>query len=174
MPRTSVSETNRSNDQPDQFPKLKLKTGEVARLLVVDDENAWMEWVHSMRAPVIGESGKAVMTNKKRKNGDLYEDYDMGFVGQRICLGDPSVVEDKEVDPARCPACQAAADGIQDMKPVRRFAVPVIRYKAVKPSVTSGASPSGCTTGCSTPSRRSGTCWRSPRARSSTCGWRTS
>src|SRR5580692_10623347 len=129
MPRTSVSETNRSNDQPDQFPKLKLKTGEVARLLVVDDENAWMEWVHSMRAPVIGENGKAVMTNKKRKNGDLYEDYDMGFVGQRICLGDPSVVEDKEVDPARCPACQAAADGIQDMKPVRRFAVPVIRYK---------------------------------------------
>jgi hypothetical protein len=134
MGRTSITETNRSSDQPDQFPRLKLKTGEVARVLVPDDENAWMEWVHSMRAPIIGDDGAAVMTTKKRKNGDLYEDYDYGFVGQRICLGDSSVVEDKGVDPARCPACQAAADGIQDMTPVRRFAVPIIRYKAMKPS----------------------------------------
>lgn len=133
MPRTSVSETNRNNEQPDQFPRLKLaNTGDMARLLVPDDENAWMEFVHGLRAPTIGDDGKAVIVPKKKKNGDFYDDYDMGFVGQRICLGDPSILETREIDPDRCPACAAAKDGIKDMKPQRRYAVPVIRYKTVK------------------------------------------
>jgi hypothetical protein len=137
MPRAAISETFKTADGVDQYDYLKLDTGEWARLLVIDDENAWWEWVHSMRAPVIDDEDMPVMVNKTRRDGSSAGlDYSMGFVGQRICLGDPSVVEDKGLDVARCPACESAGHGTKGMAPERRFAVPVIRYKCKKRNST--------------------------------------
>lgn len=130
MPRAQLNENLKSNDAVDQFDALKLETNEWARLLIVDDENAWWEWVHSMRAPVLDEDDLPIIIDKTRRDGTpAGKDFSMGFVGQRICLGDPSIVEDKGLDPDRCPACAAAARGIKGMSPERRFAVPVIKYK---------------------------------------------
>ena len=148
MGRTSITENNRSSDQPDQFPRLKMTTtGEVARLIIPEDgvtlkgeepreAGPWMEWVHTMRAPNLDEQGRGILVSKTRKNGSSYDDYDTGFVGQRLCLGDPKVLGSDEIDPDRCPACAAAKDGVKDMKPERAYAIPVIRYKAQKPTVT--------------------------------------
>jgi hypothetical protein len=86
-----------------------------------------------MRAPVLDDEDMPVMEDKKRRDGSSAgTGYFMGFVGQRICLGDPAVIEDKKMDPARCPACASAARGTVGMTPERRFAVPVIRYKCKK------------------------------------------
>jgi hypothetical protein len=137
MPRAAISETLKTADGVDQYDYLKLDTGEWARLLVIDDENAWWEWVHSMRAPVIDDEDMPVMVNKTRRDGSSAGlDYSMGFVGQRICLGDPAVVEDKGLDVTRCPACESAGRGTKGMAPERRFAVPVIRYKCKKRNST--------------------------------------
>jgi len=129
MPRAQLDETLKSAGTVDQFESLKLTTGEWARLLIVDDENAWWEWVHALRAPVLDDSDMPVIIDKQRKDGSTYPDYSTRFVGQRLCLGDPAVVEDKGMDPERCPACAAAQRGVKGMSPERRFAVPVIRYK---------------------------------------------
>jgi hypothetical protein len=132
MARVPVSEEYRTGEGGEQFPRLsKLETGEVARLCLPDND-AWAEWVHTMRAPKI-EHGVAIIINKSRKDGSTYPDYSYVFVGQRICLGDPAVLEDKGIDPARCPACESAQRGIKDMKPVRRFSLPVIRYATKNP-----------------------------------------
>jgi hypothetical protein len=82
-----------------------------------------------MRAPILDEAEMPVIIDKPRKDGSTYPDYSTRFVGQRICLGDPGIVEDKGMDPDRCPACAAAQRGVKGMAPERRFAVPVIRYK---------------------------------------------
>ncbi len=132
MARVPVSEEYRTGEGGELFPRLsKLETGEIARLCIPDNE-AWAEWVHTMRAPKI-EHGVAIIINKSRKDGSTYPDYSYVFVGQRLCLGDPAVIEDKSIDPARCPACEASQHGIKDMKPVRRFALPVIRYATKNP-----------------------------------------
>jgi hypothetical protein len=138
MPRAALDETLKSAGQVDQFEALKLQTGEWARLLIVDDDNAWWEWVHALRAPVLDDSEMPIIIDKPRKDGSTYPDYSMRFVGQRICLGDPAVVEDKGMDPERCPACASAARGVKGMSPERRFAVPVIRYKTRDNSKKSG------------------------------------
>lgn len=140
MPRAQLTETLKSAGTVDQFESLKLTTGEWARLLIVDDENAWWEWVHGMRAPVLDDTDMPVIIDKQRKDGSTYPDYSMRFVGQRICMGDPAVVEDKGLDPDRCPACAAAARGVKGMSPERRFAVPVIRYKTRDNSRRGGGS----------------------------------
>ena len=129
MPRAQLNETLKSSGLVDQFESLKLTTGEFARLLIVDEDEAWWEWVHSMRAPVLDDADMPVIIDKPRKDGTTYSDYSTRFVGQRICLGDPSIVEDKGMDPDRCPACAAAHRGVKGMSPERRFAVPVIKYK---------------------------------------------
>lgn len=128
MPRQQLNETLKSAGTVDQFESLKLTTGEYARLLIVDDEGYW-EWVHSMRAPVLDDNEMPIIIDKQRKDGSTYPDYSTRFVGQRICLGDPGIVEDKGMDADRCPACAAAQRGVKGMSPERRFAVSVIKYK---------------------------------------------
>jgi hypothetical protein len=128
MPRAALDESLKATSTVDQFESLKLTTGEYARLLIVDDEGYW-EWVHSMRAPVLDDDEKPIIIDKSRKDGSTRPDYSTRFVGQRICLGDPGIVEDKGMDPDRCPACAAAQRGVKGMSPERRFAVSIIRYK---------------------------------------------
>lgn len=137
MPRAPLNETLKSAGTVDQFEALKLTTGEWARLLIVDDEGYW-EWVHSMRAPVLDDNEMPVIIDKPRKDGSTYQDYSTRFVGQRICLGDSGIVEDKGMDPDRCPACAAAQRGVKGLAPERRFAVSVIRYKTRDNSKKSG------------------------------------
>lgn len=140
MPRAALNETLKSSGTVDQFESLKLTTGEYARLLIVDDEGYW-EWVHSMRAPVLDDAEMPVIIDKQRKDGSTYPDYSTRFVGQRICLGDPGIVEDKGMDPDRCPACAAAQRGVKGMTPERRFALSVIRYKTRDNTKRSGGGP---------------------------------
>jgi hypothetical protein len=141
MPRAQLDESLKSAGSVDQFDALKLVTGEWARLLIVDENAAWFEWVHAMRAPVLDDNEMPVIIDKQRKDGSTYPDYSTRFVGQRICLGDPAIVEDKGMDPERCPACAAAQRGVKGMSPERRFAVPVIRYKTRDNSKRSGGGP---------------------------------
>lgn len=140
MPRAQLDESLKSSGTVDQFEALKLQTGEWARLLIVNDEDAWFEWVHAMRAPVLDDADMPVIIDKQRKDGSTYPDYSTRFVGQRICLGDPAIVEDKGMDPGSCPACAAAQRGVKGMSPERRFAVPVIRYKTKDNSRKGGSS----------------------------------
>lgn len=126
MSRVPITEAYRSDEGADLFPRLKMETGEFARLCLPEDDG-WPERVHTMRAPVI-EHGVAIRTNKPRKDGTTYEDFMYGFVAQRICMGDPAVLEDKNVDPARCPGCESSVRGTRDMAPHVRWAIPVIRY----------------------------------------------
>lgn len=136
MPRDAISEKLVSSDRVEQFDALKMVTGEWGRLCVVRDDS-WWEYVHSMRAPVLDDEDMPVTEEKKRRDGSSAgTGFFMGFVGQRICLGDPAVIEDKKMDPARCPACASAARGTAGMAPERRFAVPVIKYKCKKRSGT--------------------------------------
>jgi hypothetical protein len=133
MPRDVISDKLVSSDRVELFDALKMETGEWARLCVPADENIWWEYVHSMRAPVLDDEDMPVIEDKKRRDGSSAgQGYFMGFVGQRICLGDPAILEDKKLDPARCPACASAARGTAGMTPDRRFAVPVVRYQCKK------------------------------------------
>jgi hypothetical protein len=141
MPRAQLNESLKSAGSVDQFEALKLTTGEWARLLIIDEDEAWFEWVHAMRAPILDDADRPIIVDKPRKDGSTYPDYSTRFVGQRICLGDPAIVEDKGMDPERCPACAAAQRGVKGMAPERRFAVPVIRYKTRDNSKKSGGGP---------------------------------
>lgn len=137
MPRDTIRDDLVSNDRVDLFDPLKLETGEWARLCVPTDEGVWWEYVHSMRAPVLDDEDMPVIEDKKRRDGSSAgQGYFMGFVGQRICLGDPAVIEDKKLDAAHCPMCASAQRGTAGMMPERRFAVPVVRYQCKKRSGT--------------------------------------
>jgi hypothetical protein len=138
MAYTSVDE-NYKGDGADPFEKLRYTdNGEVARFMIAASPDpvtgepcrsiSW-EWVHTIRAPSL-EHGVPVMEPLKKKDGTVYgEKHSTRFVGQRLCLGDPDVLEDKGIDPNMCPGCAAAKRGVKDMRPERRYAVPIIRYE---------------------------------------------
>jgi hypothetical protein len=145
MPRAQLTDTYVSGDAVDQFDYLKLEnTGDMARVLIPENEGYW-EYVHTMRAPVIGDDDLPVIIVKTRKDKSTYPDYNMGFVGQRICYGDHLVIEDKGMDPDRCPACSSAKRGYKDMAPERRFAIPVIKYATTRRTSTELQDPPGAT-----------------------------
>lgn len=130
---------NYKGDGADPFEKLRYTdNGEVARFMIAAAADpvtgepcrsiSW-EWVHTLRAPSL-EHGVPVMEPLKKKDGTVYgEKHSTRFVGQRLCLGDPDVLEDKGIDPNMCPGCAAAKRGVKDMRPERRYAVPIIRYE---------------------------------------------
>lgn len=122
---------NYRGDGGDLFEKLRFEqTGEYARLLIMAHENRHLnqEWVHTIRGPVM-EHGIPVMKDKSRRDGTVYgQDYATRFIGKRLCLGDPDVLEDKGMDPNMCPACAAAKRGVRDMRPERRYTTAVLRY----------------------------------------------
>ena len=130
MPRGTFGDQYKGGGQVDQFDSLKFDTGDYGRVLIPYDDG-WWEYVHSMRAPELDGDDLPVIINKPLKAGGTRPDYSMRFVGQRICMGDPAVIEDKGSDPARCPACAAAQRGVPGMMPERRFALPVIKYNVV-------------------------------------------
>lgn len=129
MPKVAFSEeykTTQSNKF--DFPKLKLKNGEQARLLLIDKEPV-LEFVHTLRKPQV-INGIPVTFQAERRDKTTYTDYKKDFVSQAICFGDFGTLQDKGTDPKNCPMCQAAHENPDWFDaPKARYAAHVIRYK---------------------------------------------
>lgn len=126
-PRVTFSEENKAATTNYDYPKLKLKVGERARILILEDPV--MEYVHDLRKPQI-INGEPQFETKKDKSGKEYRANVMDFVSRPICLGDATILGEKGSDPANCPACKLAQTNPDMAKPPkRRFAMHVIRYR---------------------------------------------
>lgn len=127
MPKIGFKSENKKAQVSYDFPKLKLKNGERARIAVLQDPD--VEFVHNFRKPII-ENGKAKMETAKRRDGSEYQTEKMAFVRNPICRGDFATLEEKGSDPKNCPACRMAQDHPDWMQaPKRRYAMHVVRYR---------------------------------------------
>ena len=111
------------------FPKLKLKKNEVARIVLLEDPV--MAYVHDLREPKL-TNGIPEKVIKQRRDNTNYEDFIYNFVSRPICLGDEGTLADIGSDPVNCPVCAEAKASDRAHAPKRRFAMHVIRY-ATKP-----------------------------------------
>lgn len=128
MPRVAFEPENKAATVNFDFPKLKLKKGEKARVLV-GLENPLVEYVHTLRKPVI-VNGVPKMVTRERKNGDTYQTNQLDFISRPICLGDATVLQEDGADPKNCPMCKLAKDYPDyTTAPQRRYAMHVIRYR---------------------------------------------
>ncbi len=128
MPRVEFKPENRVATTNYDYPKLKLKSGERARI-IVGLEDPVVEYVHTLRKPQI-INGVPQKFLAERKDGTTYEDYKMDFVSRPICLGDATILADKGVDPKNCPMCRLAQEhGDYTSPPQRRYAMHVVRYR---------------------------------------------
>jgi hypothetical protein len=145
MPRQAIAEEHRTNAGGDTFPRLKFRDkGEKGRIAFY--EKPWKEWVHQLRAPIIGEDGRPKKEKRESRWGKAYEVFDTEFVSNPICLGGIGMLDVKGVDPDNCPVCAAAmsASGEANLKPRQRFAANVVRY-FTKPGSYDVRIPFGCT-----------------------------
>ncbi len=111
------------------FPKLKLKVGEFARIVLL--EAPWTEWTHRLEKFSI-QDGKPVWIKKTRMNGTEYEVRQKDFISNPICLGKQEIIEGdgKGLDPQNCPICALAKENPELAEaPKRRFAVNAVRYR---------------------------------------------
>lgn len=138
-PRVEFKADNKVAKTNYDYPKLKLKTGERARILV-GLESPIVEYVHTLRKPQV-INGIPQMTMEKRKDQTEYETNKMDFVGRPLCLGDGGILADKGIDPKNCPICKLAQSN-PDMTgaPQRRYAMHIIRYRT-KPGSVDVATP---------------------------------
>ena len=121
------------------YPKLKLKVGERARIMV-GLEDPIVEYVHTLRKPQIINGVPQFETAKDRKGAE-YQTNVMDFVSRPLCIGDKTVLESKGSDPKNCPMCKLAQDHPDMTKaPQRRYAMHVIRYRT-KGGTTEVATP---------------------------------
>ncbi len=123
MQRMSFTPENKNASFGD-YPKLKLKKDERARVLCLEEPT--FAYSHGLRAPVI-VNGKVKMEQVKRGE-EVVEQYAMDFLGQPLCFGDLGILQDKGIDPKNCPACEMAQTSDMVPLPQRRFAMHVIRY----------------------------------------------
>ncbi len=128
MGRVAIASDNRTGEGGAGFPAVKLtEKGQKCRFTVI--EVPWREYVHYLKAPQFDDEGQAKKVTKTKKNGDPYDDYDLEFVGQPICLGDEGTLRESGVDEVNCPACAASvASGGDIPGPVQRFSVNVMEY----------------------------------------------
>lgn len=127
MPRRPIASENKVGAGGNRFPKLAFKDkGERKRILLIDPEGPWQEYVHYLRAPKF-KDGAPVMTTRERR-GEEVPDYDTDFIGQPLCHGDTSVIEELGLDIANCFACQEAKDAPAEARlaPQLRFAANVV------------------------------------------------
>lgn len=129
MGRVEFSTENKGNVANYDYPKLKLKNGEKARI-IVGLEDPVMEYVHTLRKPQIVNGAPVTKMVTNEKTNVTTEEYVKDFVGNPICLGDAGIIKEKGMDPDHCPACKLATEH-PDMAdaPKRRFAMHVIRYR---------------------------------------------
>jgi hypothetical protein len=128
MGRVAFTSENKVNIVNFDYPKLKLKNQEKARVLV-GLESPVMEYVHTLRKPIIENGRPVIVINTNEKTGVESKEFKKAFVGTPICLGDESILADKGMDPKNCPACALAKEH-PDMAdaPKPRYAMHVFRY----------------------------------------------
>lgn len=127
MPRRAIVSENRVGDGGSRFPKLDFKEkGERKRVLLIDPDGPWQEYVHYLRAPKF-KDGVPVMTTRERR-GEEVPDYDTDFIGMPLCFGDADTVAEQGYDAANCPACAVVAQAPAEMRlaPQLRFAANVV------------------------------------------------
>jgi hypothetical protein len=140
MGRVTFSNENKKVTTNYDYPKLKLKSGERARILLLEDPV--MEYVHTLQKPTI-VNGKPLTIEAERRNGEKYTDYKKDFVSRPICLGDESILASNGSDPKNCPMCALAkSDPDATKAPMRRFAMHIVRYKT-KPGTVEVQTPYG-------------------------------
>lgn len=128
MPRVAFSSDNKRSQSNFDYPKLKLTSGEYARILVL--EEPIIEYAHTLRKPQIINGVPRTKTVENEKTGRKTTQYVTDFVSKPLCLGDPEVLDKQGSDPARCPICKLAKDDPDAAQaPQRRYAMHVIRYK---------------------------------------------
>jgi hypothetical protein len=124
MPRIGFKTENKTASGAPQFPKLKLKVGEKARI-IIGLEDAHMEYVHTLRKPIM-ENGKPKMERDQKGNLKM----EKAFVSRPLCTGDQDVLEKKSLDPENCQMCALAKeDSEMGEAPEMRFAVNVFQYR---------------------------------------------
>lgn len=129
MGRVGFSTENKGKVVNFDYPKLKLKSGEKARI-IVGLEDPVMEYVHTLRKPVIANGRPVTELVTNDRTGVQTTEYKKDFVGNPICLGDEGIIADKGMDPEHCPACALAKEHPDYAEPPkRRFAMHVIRYR---------------------------------------------
>ena len=111
---------------PGDFPKLKLKLNEKARISIVETAPEFA-YVHTLRKPVIDDTGKFLMETRTNSRGSFQVTANE-FVGQHFCFGDQQVLLKNGEDAASCPTCEAARSQEGVEKPDRRFAMHVLQY----------------------------------------------
>ena len=127
MPRVEFTSENKVATTNYDYPKLKLKKDERARILLL--EAPVREYVHTLRKPQI-INGEPQMFTDTRKDGTKFQNYKMDFLSRPICLGDATILEDKGSDPKNCPMCKLAHTNPDFTgAPQRRYAMHVIRYR---------------------------------------------
>ena len=128
MPRVEFSEENKISTTNYDFPRLKLKKDERARIMA-GLESPIMEYVHTLRAPVV-ENGRAVFETVTKFNGTKSEEYKMNFISRPLCAGDPAKLANNGSDPINCPVCKLAQEHPDMAKaPEPRYAMHIIRYR---------------------------------------------
>lgn len=127
MPRVAFKNENKTAQTNYDYPKLKLKNGEYARILLLEDP--LVEYVHTLRKPQV-INGIPQTFQAERRDGSKYEDYKMDFLSRPLCLGDLGILENSGADPKNCPMCKLAKDNPEAAQaPQRRYAMHVIRYR---------------------------------------------
>lgn len=128
MGRIEFTTENKAPTVNYEYPKLKLKKGERARI-IVGLESPVMEYVHTLRKPqIVNGVPQTVAVTNPRTNKTTME-YKKDFIGRPICLGDPTVLADKGIDPKNCPACALAQKSTDyTTAPQRRYAMHVFKY----------------------------------------------
>lgn len=124
MPSIGFKAENKKQN-PEDFPRLKLKNNEHARIVILQDPE--FQYLHTLRAPKI-VNGAAVTEKGKRKDGTEYDTFAQDFIGQPRCLGDLEVLEKKGSDPGNCPVCAMASTSPMAKPPERRFALHIAHY----------------------------------------------
>jgi len=128
MPRIEFAPTNRVQTTNFDYPKLKLKNGERARVLV-GLESPVTEFVHNLNVPSIVD-GIPQTGTEKRKDGTEYQAYKKNFISKPLCLGEYETLDKQGSDEKNCPMCAYAKRFPDRIKaPQRRYAMHVIRYK---------------------------------------------
>jgi len=145
MPRGTYEDTLTTAEQVTPFDYIKLDTtGDYARICIPAPLPGhvpfWWEYVHSIKAPWLNDDGTPVLISiPNKRDGGTKLGYNLGFIGQRLCLGRQEVIEGtgRGLDTEACEACHAALEfGITSLRPERRFAVPVIKYNTTSRTST--------------------------------------
>jgi hypothetical protein len=109
------------------FPRLKLKKNEVARVAIIGLTTA---------------DGKPKLATPEPEGGYFFDlrvpGNDREFRGSFECLAAPEKLDRGELDPSACPHCAVVKRGVSEavVGPVkRRFVLPIVRYKTKPGSV---------------------------------------